>query len=66
MAGVNLDNINTVVPSSSDKRQFKVSCNERFTTSGQNELNLRCESESVRNKWLANLHKVVPSSKFCH
>lgn len=65
MGSVPLENITSVGPAG-DNKSFKVIANQRFTTTGSYEVVCRCESEAVRNKWLAQMQKVIPEEKFPH
>eukprot|EP00051_Salpingoeca_urceolata_P019033 m.272520 g.272520 ORF g.272520 m.272520 type:complete len:69 (-) comp19332_c1_seq3:251-457(-) len=50
--------------SGSDNKLFRIITNQRFTRGGHFEVNLKCESQAARNKWLVALRKAVASDKF--
>lgn len=65
MGSVLLENI-TTVGATGDKCSFKVMANTRFTVTGSYEVVCRCPNEPVRNKWLAQMQRVIPREKFPH
>eukprot|EP00051_Salpingoeca_urceolata_P000643 m.35013 g.35013 ORF g.35013 m.35013 type:complete len:982 (+) comp10886_c0_seq2:109-3054(+) len=65
MAILKLDDITTVC-GTSDKREFRVVANKKFSVSGHSEVTLRSPTAAARNRWVKALISVLPPDKVVH
>eukprot|EP00052_Salpingoeca_macrocollata_P033336 m.8051 g.8051 ORF g.8051 m.8051 type:complete len:313 (+) comp5003_c0_seq1:1526-2464(+) len=61
MATVRLENVLSV--NIKDQKEFQVQANVAFTKTGANEVLIRCEHISIRNRWLTAFRAVLPDDR---